>query len=71
MGIETWDLPKIREAMNELQFIVTSDGRIGVGWSNRGEDGGFSVLKWLSNDLADSALQHRFNKTPNHPLARP
>ena len=57
--LKVWDLPRIREAMDQLQFIVTDTGEIGVGWSNRGEDGGFAVLKWMSDDLRDSALDRR------------
>ena len=55
-NVKVWELPKIRKAMNELQFIVTSAGEIGVGWSNRGENGGFDVLMWMSDDLRRSAI---------------
>lgn len=56
-NIKPWELPKIRKAMNELQFIVTSDGEIGVGWSNKSEDGGFDVLMWMSDNLRKSAVE--------------
>ena len=56
--IQPWELPKFRKIMNDLQFIVTSTGEIGVGWSNRGEDGGFDVLMWLSDDLRRSAVEN-------------
>ena len=55
-NIKPWELPKIRKAMNELQFIVTSEGDIGIGWSNKSEDGGFDVLMWMSDDLRESAV---------------
>ena len=37
----------------DLEFIRTSDGKIGVGISNPngGEEGGFKVLKWCKPSL--------------------
>ena len=61
--VNPWELPKLRKVMNEIQFIVTSSGEIGIGWSNKGEGGGFDVLKWMSNDLRESEL----NKSPASP----
>lgn len=56
-NVKVWELPNVRKAMNELQFIVTSTGEIAVGWSNRGEVGGFDVLMWMSDDLRQSVIE--------------
>ncbi len=64
-SVQPWDLPATREAMDELQFIVTSDGRVGVGWSNRGEDGGFSILKWMAEDMLVSAFERKHHIGPS------
>lgn len=45
---------KIRDIdVKDLEFIRTSEGRIGVGISNPngGEEGGFKVLKWCPDSL--------------------
>lgn len=38
-----------------LQFMLTREGKIGVGYSNKTEEGGFTVLKWLPDDMVKDA----------------
>lgn len=46
-----------------LEWIKTSEGRIGVGYSNRTESGGFTVIKWMPDDfLAETEGQINYRK---------
>lgn len=41
-----------------LDFIVTREGKLGVGYSNTGEEGGFTTLEWASDKTLKAVLEH-------------
>ncbi len=43
--------------VDSVQFILTSDGRLGVGYNPRNEQGGFHVLKWCPDDMIKQAAK--------------
>ena len=39
--------------LNELRFIQTDDGCLGVGYTSNKEAGGFKIIRWCPDDMAD------------------
>lgn len=46
----------------DLSFIQTDDGRLGVGYCPNKEAGGFKVIKWCPDDMADRLAQRLLEK---------
>ncbi len=38
--------------MSELRFILTDDGRLGIGYWPDPDVGGFEIIKWCPEDMA-------------------
>lgn len=46
------EIVRIRQPQRELEFAYFADGRIAVGWSNETEAGGFTVVGWVTQAVA-------------------
>lgn len=50
----------------EVFIVLTSEGKLGVGWQPDSEKGGAEILKWVGEDMIEEAYRALLNRRADY-----